>query len=180
MTSMAVWAHSVDSQCKFAVNCRLSRRNLRVPTQVVIDGVLSAVELRACATELCRLRRCSGGHGHGLAFGDNRQKKTIRTDRVLCAPSVDNYSHCTLMFYDQGKKLSGSGYFGYPPGMVPGMRKRGITPHWVLCLAVVVIKFCRAGVVVPAAASWSSRPGLHHLQMPVCKRYPAPRAPSKY
>ena len=28
--------------------------------------------------------------------------------------------------------LSGSGYCGYPPGMVPGIRKRGITRRWIL------------------------------------------------
>ena len=35
--------------------------------------------------------------------------------------------------------LSGSGYSGYPPGTVPGMRKRGITPHWGCVLTVVVM-----------------------------------------
>ena len=35
--------------------------------------------------------------------------------------------------------LTGSGYSGYPPGMVPGMRKRGITRHSGCFLTVVVM-----------------------------------------
>jgi hypothetical protein len=56
---------------------------------VVIDGVLSAAELRACATELQRVRQMRGAEEGGAAqtgvggFGDNRQKKSIRSDRVL-------------------------------------------------------------------------------------------------
>ena len=39
--------------------------------------------------------------------------------------------------------LSGSGYPGYPPGMVPGMRKSRITPHWGCFFTVVVRSCCR-------------------------------------
>ena len=51
----------------------------------------------------------------------------VRLPKILVLP---DHVADRIMTTVKKPPLSGSGYSGYPPGMVPGMRKRGITPHW--------------------------------------------------
>ena len=51
--------------------------------------------------------------------------RDVEAARARRAPPSTPDAHCL-----KKTPLSGSGYSGYPPGMVPGMRKRKITPLW--------------------------------------------------
>ena len=58
-------------------------------------------------------------------------KHEIKSQLRVCAH--------TMASVKRKSPLGGSGCSGYPPGIVPGMRKRGITPPSGCCLTAIVI-----------------------------------------